>query len=200
MRVRLQSAIYLLGVVIFGGCANQAAKEQKTATQDSNKILRAVDTAPLSFAQPDTSTDPRYLAAIQFLATIRKPDVEKMEQEAYFRQFPGYSVDSFLSYFSKAKFSISDMEKGENDDETYSMEELKKELTLRKGPAFEVLAQMGYIYSIPYPQYSATNFEVRSDNTGIDVNMAGNYLLTFTKDASGVYKLSKVESDHISDQ
>jgi hypothetical protein len=60
---------------------------------------------------------------------------------------------------------------------------------------------MGFIYSIPYPQYSATKYTIRPDGTGIDVNMAGNYLLSFTKDGDGgIYRLSRVESDEISDK
>lgn len=202
MRIITPTTLGLLASVIFGACANPLAKNQKIAgRKDSVGTIQSVDSTPISMARPDTSIDPKYQDALRFLASIRKADVEKMGRQAYFRQFPGYAIDSFLNYFSGSSFSISDMEKGDSDNERYSMEELKRELTRRKGPAFDILAQMGYIYSIPYPQYSKTEYTIRSDSMGIDVNMAGNYLLSFTKGGdSGSYRLSRVESDHISDQ
>jgi hypothetical protein len=198
MRKKINGTLWVLVVVVGSGCADRRGKP--VVGRDSVAPVQAVDSTPLSMARPDTSKDPRYLEALRFLATIRRADAEKMGLDAYFKQFPGYAVDSFLRYFSTDHFSISDMEKGDSDKEPYSIAELRRELNRHKGPAFEILAQMGYIYSNPYPQYSHTDFAVRPDGSGIDVNMAGNYQLSFIKDGDGNLKLSSVESDHISDQ
>jgi hypothetical protein len=201
MHTIFSTSLYLFVFLLFGGCVNHSAKDGKIEVhQDSGRTIQAMDSPPAYTNHPDTSTNPHYLEALRFLATIRKDDVEAKGLDAYFKQFPGYAIDSFLGYFSKTRFSISDMEKGDSDDEPYSIQELKKELLHRKGPAFEILAQMGFIYSIPYPQYSRTDFKVRPDSMGIDVNMAGNYLLSFTKEEDGTYRLSRLESDHIGDQ
>jgi hypothetical protein len=202
MPIVFSNALCFFVLVIFTGCANHTVKDRKITDQyDSDRHIHSIDSTPAYLNHPDTSTNPHYLEALRFLATIRKVDVQEKGLDAYFKQFPGYAIDSFLSYFSKTRFVISDMEKGDSDSEYYSTEELKKELLHRKGPAFDILAQMGYIYSTPYPQYSGTDFKIRPDSMGIDVNMAGNYLLSFTKEnGSGAYRLSRVESDHIGDQ
>src|SRR5258707_467722 len=126
MRITLHPEIYLLSVFLFVGCVHQSAKEQKAIiAKDSGNTLQAVDTTAVSMNRKDSSSNPQYLEALRFLATIRKTNVEEMGRKNYIKQFPGYSVDSFLGYFSKAKFSISNMEKGDKDIEPYSMEELR---------------------------------------------------------------------------
>lgn len=142
-----------------------------------------------------------YLQALQFLDYIRIDGANNMMVDDYHRNFKIANVDSFMTYISKRRFEIYDANNIGNENTKYSYEELRKQLIARKGQAYEVITQMSYIYSIPYPQYSQCDFAVSTDGmTGIYIKFAGNYRLSFQFDGKNMpYKLAKIESYHIDD-
>ena len=158
---------------------------------------------PDDFYSDEAKNRIHYWEARKFLETIRVPNVDSLGREKYFDQFPGYSIDSFLNYFLTQNFSIynADAEGAKYVGVKYSMDELRKQLTERKGPAFEVIAQMGYLYSLQYPQYYPnTGFPVYIEyGTNSYIAAVANCRLIFVFSNAGGCKLKRIESYYLSD-
>jgi len=142
-----------------------------------------------------------YLESLKFLNFLKSDNVENIDVMTFHRNFKISNIDSFLTFIPKRRFEIYDANKPGNKNTKYSMDELRKQLTERKGQAFETIAQLSYIYSMPYPQYSQTDFAISTDDmTGIYIRLGGNYRLSFQFDEKDMpYKLAKIESYHIDD-
>ncbi len=158
---------------------------------------------PGDFYTDEAKSRIHYWETRKFLETIRVASADSFGREKYFDQFPGYGIDSFLSYFLTRNFSIynADTEGAKYVGVSYSMAELRKELTERKGPAFEVIAQMGYFYSLQYPTYYPnTGFPVYVEyGTNSYVAMVANCRLIFIFNDAGECKLKRIESYYLSD-
>ena len=142
-----------------------------------------------------------YLESLKFLKFIKSDNVENIEVMTYHRNFKISNIDSFLTFISKKRFEIYDANEIGNENTKFTIDKLRKQLTQRKGHAFETIAQLSYIYSMPYPQYSQTDFVVSTDDmTSIYITIGGNYRLSFQFDGNNIpYKLVKIESYHIDD-
>jgi hypothetical protein len=142
-----------------------------------------------------------YWATSKFLETIRVANAGSVDKEKYFNQFPGYSIDSFLTHFSKRNFSIYDHDADGEKEVSYTIEDLRKQLTERQGPAFAVIAQMGYFYSLQYP-YPETGFPVYTEyRTDSYVAEVANCRVSFIfNDDEGVYILRRIESYYLTDK
>lgn len=142
-----------------------------------------------------------YLGTRKFLETIRIANADSIDKEKYFNQFPGYSVDTFLSCFSKHNFSIYDADADRKKEARYSIEELRKELAERSGPAFDVIAQMGYFYSLQYATYPDAGFPVYTVlGTDSYVAVVANCRLIFTFNDKDIYTLMRIESYYLTDK
>lgn len=158
---------------------------------------------PDDFYSDEAKNRIHYWETRKFLETIRVTNVDSIGREKYFDQFPGYNIDSFLNYFLTRNFSIynADAEGAKYVGVKYSIDELRKQLTERKGPAFEVIAQMGYFYSLQYPPYYPnTGFPVYIEyGTDSYIATVANCRLIFVFNNAGECKLQRIESYYLSD-
>ena len=141
-----------------------------------------------------------YLESLRFLEFIKSYNVESTDVKSYHEIFKISYIDTFFTFISKRGFEIYDANEIGNENTKLTTEELRKQLTEREGHAFRIIAQLSYIYSMPHPQYSQTDFAISTDDmTGIYVTMGG-YRLSFQFDGNDMpYKLAKIESYHIDD-
>ena len=145
-----------------------------------------------------------YFQALKFLYFIKNPETsERTDVTTYHKKFKISNIDSFLTYISKKGLEIYDANETDHENTSCTIEELRKQLTDRRGHAFTTITQLSFIYSIPFPQYSQTAFVESNDPdtySGIYIRVATNYRLTFIPDrTTGEYKLRKIESYHIDD-
>ncbi len=142
-----------------------------------------------------------YLESLRFLKFIKSDNTENIDVNTYHQNFKIANVDSFLFFISKRNFEIYDANEIGHENTKLTIDELRKEITERKGHAYEIIAQLSYMCSMPYSQYSQTDFAVSTDDmTGIYITMGGNYRLSFQFDGNDKpYKLAKIESYHIDD-
>ena len=78
---------------------------------------------------------------------------------------------------------------------------LRRQLARRKGTAFDMIGEISLNYSIPYPQGARTTFSVdKMDSVpNLSVNFSEFVLYFRAERGSAIYKLYRLESDHISD-
>ncbi len=78
---------------------------------------------------------------------------------------------------------------------------LRQQLTRGKGAAFDMIGTISLHYSDPHPQYSHTIFSMDKKDSIPNLNVSfSEFTLYFRAEKGGaVYKLYRLESDHISD-
>jgi len=94
-------------------------------------------------------------------------------------------------------YAIDFFDANSNTTTRYKNDEIIKQLENNRGEFRERLAQLSYIYSQPYPQYSETNFVVTEDEKNLFIRVAANYGLLFTNEETP--KLLRIESYNIAD-
>jgi hypothetical protein len=78
---------------------------------------------------------------------------------------------------------------------------LRQQLTRRKGAAFDIVSEIALHYSDPHPQYSHVTFSSDKINNIPNIMVAFSEFKLYFRAEKGnsVYKLHRLESDHISD-
>jgi hypothetical protein len=78
---------------------------------------------------------------------------------------------------------------------------LRRQLTRRKGAAFDMIGEISLHYSMPYSQYSHTTFSIEKRDSVPNLNVTfSEFVLYFRAErGSAAYKLYRLESDHIPD-
>ena len=177
-----------------------------TASQTANPTLEARDTPREAPKESYDTLDPvlrSHFRDVQaFLECIRRPaNTTDGDFDAWIKKFRVANVDSFLSFITADSLEIDDADGGP-DTAKYSRTELRRQLSQRKGTAFQMIGEISLHISIPYPQYSHTTFATdKSDSIPNLIVSYSEFVLYFRAEkGSASYKMYQIDSYQISDK
>jgi hypothetical protein len=144
---------------------------------------------------PSTPDSVRVTAFLDLLATAWTP---LTEQGGYDPTRAGsWDVPRVASFFAPGGVTFHDV----NGDTTWHVDArvLRHQLDQRRGPAFDMLLHLGYIYDLRYPQYARLSFKRQHDGVVTTVGTAGWYRVTFVRHG-GLLRVARVEYLEVEDK
>jgi hypothetical protein len=129
--------------------------------------------------------------ATAFLALLATAWTPLAEQGGYDPRRAGpWEVSKLVSFLASGGVTFFDV----NGDTTWKVDShaLRQQLDQRRGPAFDMLLHLGYIYDLRRPQYAALSFAYDRGLLITNVGTSAWYRLTFLREG-GSLRISKVE-------
>ena len=130
-------------------------------------------TASTNYRIHERDIPPEHEKAFEFLELIKWPQEPKDGFNAM--NAPSWDLSKLMYYISRNGITFSDV--NSRLVGSFSKDQIKAQLSERKGDIFQSFAHLSHIYSIPYKQYSELHFE--GVKNGVIINIGGWYRLTF---------------------
>ena len=138
-----------------------------------------------------------------FLDFIKRKDSDyNVGFNGWIKTFRVGNIDSLLNFIAADSLEIDDADADPGKDSLkFSRNMLRQQLTRRKGAAFDMFGTISLHYSNPYPQYSHTIFSTDKKDSIPNLHVSFSEFVLYFRAEKGcaVYKLYRLESDHISD-
>jgi hypothetical protein len=191
-----------------GGDTSRIDSPRSTVLSAANPPLEARDSTRKSpieenYDTLDPATRSHFRDLQAFLEFIKRPNSDYNDGfDKWFENFHIRNIDSFLNFITVDSLEIDDACADPcKDSLKYSRTMLRKQLTRRKGAAFDMIGEISLHISLPYPQYSHTKFSIDKTDSVPNLNVTfSEFVLYFRAEGGGAaYKLYRLESDHIPD-
>ena len=191
-----------------GGDSSSTDSPLSAALRDTTSSLEARDstrkTPKENYDTLDPVTRSHFNDVQAFLDFIKRPNSNTDGSvDEWIKTFRIGNIDSFLNFITVDSLEIDDADSDPGKDSIkYSRTQLRRQLTRRKGAAFEMIGEISLHITLPYPQYSHTTFAThKSDSVpNLQVSFSEFVLYFRAEKGSAAYKLYRLESDHISDK
>jgi hypothetical protein len=190
-----------------GGGSPRIDSSRSAALQAANRPLEARDStreaSNENYDTLDPSTRSHFRDVQAFLDFIKRTDSDyNVGFNRWIKNFRIGNIDSFLNFIATDSLEIDDADADPGKDSlNYSRNMLRQQITRRKGAAFDMFGAISLHYSDPYPQYSHTTFSIDKKDSVPNLKVTFSEFVLYFRAEKGcaVYKLYRLESDHISD-
>lgn len=163
----------------------------------------AVTPATENYDTLDPVTRSHFQDAQAFLDFIKRPESETGGNfRTWNKHFHVTHIDSLMGFISSDSLEIDDADSGvDGDSEKYTVGFIQKQVSGRKGGAFDMISLVSLQYSLQNPQYAHVRFATDKTDSVANLNVSfSEFVLYFRAEkGSSAYKLYRIESDHISD-